>query len=145
MSCFEEHRQEHACVGFQHLGSVRRRGLLQDQYIVGPLSMPWKEMPMSMFLPIDKKDLDISAMEEPTPAERLTVSLQPELNEAVAELSNPGSSFVFSYLLNRGMDIAGLHQHVADRYGVRVEDITLAWRISQWDALQSTKAAAAAQ
>lgn len=98
-----------------------------------------------MFMPIDKKDLDIENMEEPTPAERLTVSLQPELQEAVAELSKPGSPFIFNYILNRGMDIAGLHQHVADRYGVRVEDITLAWRISQWDARQSMKSAAAAQ
>lgn len=100
---------------------------------------------MFMFMPIDKKDLDIENMEEPTPAERLTVSIQPELQEAVAELSKPGSSIIFNYFFTHGVNIAGLHQHVADRYGVRVEDITLAWRISQWDARQSMKNAAAAQ
>lgn len=98
---------------------------------------------MSIFLPIDKKDLDIENMEEPTPAERLTVSIQPELNVAVAKLSNPGSSIIFNYIFTHGVNIAGLHQHVADRYGVRVEDITLAWRISQWDARQIMKSAAA--
>lgn len=72
---------------------------------------------MSIFLPIDKKDLDIETMEEPTPAERLTVSIQPELNEAVAELSNPGSSIIFNYIFTHGVNIAGLHQH--DRRSLR--------------------------
>ena len=57
---------------------------------------------MSIFLPIDKKDLDIETMEEPTPAERLTVSIQPEFNEAVAELSNLGSSIIFNYIFTHG-------------------------------------------
>lgn len=100
---------------------------------------------MTTFMPIDPKDLYIENMEEPTPAERLIVSLQPELHEAVAELSKPGSSLIFGYLFRHGMNIKGLHQHVADLYGVRIEDITLAWRLSQWDARQIIKNAAAAQ